>query len=180
MKTVTEQLAQYACYHRNRKNIATHLVGIPLIVFAIVSLLSRPQFAELAFMSITPALCVVVVAVLYYVRLDLRLGVLMAALLALCLWGGSALAATSTAMWLSWSLALFLVGWVWQFVGHYFEGRKPAFVDDIVGLVIGPLFVVAEVVFMLGLRPQLHQQVEARVEQLMRDMPAASGSEARS
>ncbi|MFP3355000.1 Mpo1-like protein, partial [Pseudoalteromonas sp. SIMBA_153] len=32
MKTIVDHLAQYAAYHRNRKNVMTHLVGIPLIV----------------------------------------------------------------------------------------------------------------------------------------------------
>jgi uncharacterized membrane protein YGL010W len=44
-----------------------------------------------------------------------------------------------------------VVGWVIQFVGHYYEGRKPAFVDDITGLIIGPLFVVAEAAFLMGM-----------------------------
>jgi uncharacterized membrane protein YGL010W len=56
----------------------------------------------------------------------------------------------------------FFIGWVFQFIGHYFEGRKPAFVDDLVGLLIGPLFVVAEVLFLLGLRKDLESAIEAR------------------
>ncbi|MDI9730509.1 DUF962 domain-containing protein, partial [Stutzerimonas stutzeri] len=50
-----------------------------------------------------------------------------------------------------------------QFVGHYFEGRKPAFVDDLSGLIIGPLFVAAELGLMLGLREPLRLAIEARV-----------------
>ena len=42
-----------------------------------------------------------------------------------------------------------------------FRSRKPAFVDDISGLIIGPLFVVAEAAFMLGLCPELRRAVEA-------------------
>ena len=57
-------------------------------------------------------------------------------------------------------MGLFLVGWVIQFVGHYYEGRKPAFIDDISGLIVGPLFVVAELGFMLGLLPELKAAVE--------------------
>ena len=37
-----ELLVQYARYHRDRRNIATHFVGIPMIVFAISVLLARP------------------------------------------------------------------------------------------------------------------------------------------
>jgi len=57
----------------------------------------------------------------------------------------------------------FVVGWIIQFVGHHYEGRKPAFVDDISGLIIGPLFVVAEAAFMMGLCPALKRQIERAV-----------------
>ncbi|WP_230960134.1 DUF962 domain-containing protein, partial [Pseudomonas fluorescens] len=72
------------------------------------------------------------------------------------------LAAQSTAVWLSSGVGMFVVGWVIQFVGHYYEGRKPAFVDDVSGLIVGPLFVVAELAFLLGLRQDLKRQIEER------------------
>lgn len=161
MKTITDHLAQYAAYHRDRRNIATHLVGIPMIVFALMVLLSRPSWM-VADLMVSPALLVAVLAGLFYLKLDLMLGVVMAGLLAAAVYGGQQLALLETSLWLSWGIGLFVVGWVFQFIGHYFEGKKPAFVDDIMGLAIGPLFVVAEVVFMLGLKKQLYQAVEAR------------------
>ena len=87
----------------------------------------------------------------------------MAALLAVSLWAATCLAAQSTAAWLLGSGGLFLGGWVVQFIGHGFEGKKPAFVDDLVGLLLGPLFVVAEVGFALGLRDELRETIERRV-----------------
>ena len=50
-----------------------------------------------------------------------------------------------------------------QFVGHYWEGRKPAFVDDLVGLLVGPMFVVAEWLFALGWNRPLQRAIEAEV-----------------
>jgi len=64
--------------------------------------------------------------------------------------------------WLLVGVGGFMLGWVIQFIGHYFEGRKPAFFDDVMGLAIGPLFVLAEVLFKLGFYSELAQQVEAR------------------
>lgn len=81
MKTLVDQLAQYADYHRDRRNIATHFVGIPMIVLAVQVLLSRPALQAGAFV-LTPALLTTLLACLYYVALDRPLGVLMAALLA--------------------------------------------------------------------------------------------------
>jgi len=160
MKTLVDHLSQYAAYHRDPRNIATHFVGIPLIVLAVAILLSRPG-AEIAGLWLSPALLVALGAAVFYLRLDRALGGLMAVLLGLSLWAGQALAIHSTLTWLGWGVGMFVVGWVIQFVGHYYEGRKPAFVDDLSGLIIGPLFVVAEMGFMLGMGKGLKRQIEA-------------------
>jgi uncharacterized membrane protein YGL010W len=47
-------LAQYAGYHRDRRNIATHFIGVPMIMFGTLVLLSRPGF-ELAGLALSPA-----------------------------------------------------------------------------------------------------------------------------
>ena len=161
MKTLVDQLSQYADYHRDRRNIASHFVGIPMIVLAVAVLTARPMLAWQG-VVLSPALGLVLASTLYYLLLDLRLGLVMGALLAAALAAAHALAGQSTALWLGSGLGLFVVGWVIQFIGHWWEGRKPAFVDDLVGLIIGPLFVVAEAGFMLGLRPELQRAVEAR------------------
>jgi uncharacterized membrane protein YGL010W len=59
-------------------------------------------------------------------------------------------------------LAVFVIGWIIQFVGHIFEGRKPAFVDDVVGLLVGPMFVVGEVLMMAGMLRSMHGLIESQ------------------
>jgi uncharacterized membrane protein YGL010W len=165
MRTLTQQLTQYADYHRDRRNIATHFIGIPLIVLALAVLLSRPawSFAGLP-LPLSPAWVVFVAATLYYLVLDLPLGMMMAAVSALCLVCGQWLAAQSMLAWLGSGLGLFVTGWIFQFVGHIaYEHRKPAFVDDLAGLLIGPLFVLAEALFGFGWRPALRETIEAQV-----------------
>ncbi|GHD04082.1 membrane protein [Pseudorhodoferax aquiterrae] len=163
MRKLVDQLSQYAAYHRDRRNIATHFIGIPMIVQAVAVLLARPVLVEAGPAAVSAATLVTLATALYYLWLDVRLGAVMAVLLGLALWCAQVLAAQPTPVWLGWGLGLFVVGWLIQFVGHWWEGRKPAFVDDLVGLVIGPLFVLAELAFLLGLRRELQQQIEARV-----------------
>ncbi|MFM0341250.1 Mpo1 family 2-hydroxy fatty acid dioxygenase [Paraburkholderia fungorum] len=165
MRTLTEQLTQYAAYHRDRRNIATHFIGIPMIVLALAVLLSRPAFAYGALpFALSPAWVLFAVATVYYLILDVPLGAMMALVSVLCVACGQWLAAQSTLAWLATGIGLFLVGWVFQFIGHVaYEHRKPAFVDDVMGLVIGPLFVLAEALFGFGLRPALREAIEARV-----------------
>lgn len=167
MKTLTDQLSTYASYHRDTRNVLTHLVGIPMIVVALATLMARLSFGSVSLpdgfvLDINLAVLASTLACAYYLRLDLRYGAVMSALFALACWVGTGLAQHKPGVWLAWGLGLFVVGWVFQFVGHWFEGRKPAFVDDLIGLIIGPLFVVAEVGFLLRMRPQVHAEVVSR------------------
>jgi uncharacterized membrane protein YGL010W len=161
MRSLTEQIVNYAAYHRDRRNIATHFVGVPMIVVAVTTLLAQPTF-PIGGLPIAAVWPVAIAAGLYYLALDLRFGLAMAALLALAVWAGTSIAARSTAAWLGGGLGLFVVGWIFQFIGHAYEGRKPAFVDDLMGLLIGPLFLVTEAACALGLAPALRREVEAR------------------
>ncbi len=158
MKTLNQHLSQYAAYHRDKRNIATHFVGIPMIVFAVIILLSRPAF-DLFGLPMTPALIVTMLTTVFYLKLDMRFGIAMGIILLAGLVGAKPIALMSTAGWLTWGIGLFVVGWIIQFIGHYYEGKKPAFVDDLVGLVIGPLFVLAEFGFMLGLRKEVEAEI---------------------
>jgi uncharacterized membrane protein YGL010W len=161
MKSLVDHLSQYAAYHRDPRNIASHFIGIPLIVVAVAILLSRPEWS-LGGLWISPAVILGLASAWFYLRLELKLGVLMTVLMGLSVWAGHVLAQQSTMVWLSSGLAMFVIGWVIQFVGHHYEGRKPAFVDDLWGLLVGRVFVVAELAFMLGMRHELKEQIEAR------------------
>jgi uncharacterized membrane protein YGL010W len=161
MKTLVDHLSTYAAYHRDRRNVATHFVGIPLIVVAAEALLARASFS-LGALSVSPALVASVASVAFYASLDRRYALTMAGFFGAALALGSQIAALHAGPWLALSVGLFVVGWIFQFVGHFFEGRKPAFLDDLRGLLVGPLFVVAEAGFALGLRDDVREAVEGR------------------
>jgi uncharacterized membrane protein YGL010W len=168
VKTAVEQLIQYASYHRDSRNVMSHFIGVPLIVFAVIVLLSRPNLAAfgVAFggiLPLSPAFVLTQITALYYLRLDVRLGIAMTIFLEICLWLAALIAAGSTQFWLLCGVGIFVIGWVIQFIGHYYEGKKPAFVDDVVGLIIGPIFVAAEFSFLMGWRKELQATIESRV-----------------
>ena len=50
-----------------------------------------------------------------------------------------------------WALALFVVGWIFQFVGHAIEGNQPAFFKNPMYLLVGPMWLVRRVGMALGL-----------------------------
>ncbi|RMO08479.1 hypothetical protein ALQ47_01569 [Pseudomonas cichorii] len=170
MKNLVDHLSQYAAYHRDSRNIVTHFVGIPLIVLAVAVLLSRPGWDVSGFW-LSPAALVALASTVFYLKLDRALGLVMAVMLGLCIWAGANLAQQTTMVWLSAGVGMFVIGWIIQFIGHYYEGRKPAFVDDVMGLIIGPLFVVAELAFLMGMRKPLQHAIEERSGPVRRNTP---------
>jgi len=163
MRNATELMVQYADYHRDRRNIATHFIGIPLIVFAIGVLLARPAF-EVAGVALTPVWIIWALATLWYVtRGNLVLGIAVSAVNGVLIYLAWPLAEGSVASWLAWGIGTFVLGWVLQFIGHYYEGKKPAFVEDLVGLLVGPMFVTAEALFAFGWGKPLLAEIEKRV-----------------
>jgi uncharacterized membrane protein YGL010W len=168
-RSAPELMVQYAHYHRDRRNIVTHLVGIPLIVLSIGMLLSLVSW-DIAGHAVSLAALLWVLSTLWYLtRGNLLLGVATSvvngALIALAHtpeaatgWGMNVL---YEAAWFP-GLVVFVVGWIIQFVGHIFEGRKPAFVDDVVGLLVGPMFVVGEALMMAGMLRSMHSLIEAQ------------------
>lgn len=162
MRRTVELLTQYAEYHRDRRNIITHLIGVPMIVFAIGVLLARPAW-PVGGLLLTPAWAAFAAAAAWWLtRGDLALGLAVSAATGVLIWLAQPLAAGSVLAWLAWGIGFFVVGWIIQFVGHWYEGRKPAFVDDVVGLLVGPMFVTAEILFALGWKKPLLEEIERR------------------
>jgi len=163
VKTLEQNLTQYAAYHRDRRNIATHCAGIPMIVLAVV-IAGASVAIPAGRLDFTLAAIASVAACIYYFRLDFVFGVTMAvALFLACAAASETLARLGTAGGLGAAAALFVAGWALQFLGHRFEGTKPAFFDDVRQLLVGPLFVCAEAYFLLGARAALRERIEERV-----------------
>lgn len=175
MKTLEENLTRYAAYHRDRRNIATHFAGIPMIVLAIV-IAGAGVAIPVGSMEFTLAAIASIAACIYYFRLDFVFGVTMAlALFLACAAASEILARLGLAGGLGLAAALFAAGWALQFLGHRFEGMKPAFLDDARQLLVGPLFVCAEAYFLLGARPLLRSRIEERVGPVVaRRVPAGT------
>lgn len=170
MKTLEDQMSFYAAYHQDARNKATHFVGVPLIAFSLMIPLGWLR-ADLGEFTLSAALVVTALLMLYYLVLDIPLGLASCALFALMLWGANALSQAPLGASLSWFLVLFVGGWALQLWGHVYEGRKPALVDNLFQVLVAPIFLVAEVFFALGYKPRLHEAVQRRA----REMRAQAG-----
>lgn len=134
MKRVDDLLSDYGAHHRTRGNLVCHAFGVTLIVFGILSML-----AALRIGPVTVGEILIAAVVLYYATLDLPLaGGMLAAFAVLDL------GARAVGDWRV-GLAAFVVGWVFQAIGHaVYEKNRPAFFKNLQHLLVGPLFLVNE------------------------------------
>lgn len=160
MKSAAEQLAFYEAYHKNPINKLTHFVGIPLIMYAVLLAFSWIQVPVGEF-TLTGGMVLAAVVLAYYALLDatLALGMLVAVAPLLYLAHVSALLPWGPAAGLF--LGAFILGWILQLIGHsVFEKRRPAFTQNLFQLIIGPLFLVAEVYFLCGVKRELRGRIK--------------------
>ena len=141
-RKVDALLNHYGLSHTHPTNEAIHLVAIPAIMLSLIGLM----------FALHPALALVFFAasMVYYARLSwpftgcmlLFSSVILAVIDALHTQG----------VLVTVSLVVFVVAWIFQFIGHRIEGKKPSFFEDVQYLWVGPLFVLSKGFLRLGLR----------------------------
>lgn len=170
MQTLEQQMSFYAAYHQDARNKATHFVGVPMIIFGLFIALGWARI-EVGGVTLTAAMLLAAVVLVWYFLLDVPLAAAMLVLNALLLYLADLVSVQPAAVGAVWFLVFFGGGWVIQLIGHAFEGRKPALVDNFFQIFVAPIFLAAEVFFALGYKPALHAAVQKRA----REMRAAAG-----
>lgn len=133
MKTISQWFALYGESHQNPTNILIHKIAVPLIYFSVVCLITAiPGLLGLIILS----LCVLV-AIGFYFSLDIKLGLLMSLYTGVCIYISMLLNQNQVMI----AAGIFIIAWVFQFIGHKIEGKKPSFLDDLSFLLIGPAWV---------------------------------------
>ena len=183
MKTLEDQMAFYAAYHQDARNKISHFIGVPTIVLGVMVALGWLRI-DVAGTQVSAAMAITAILLAYYIRLDIPLGLAMTVVFAALLYAAELVAALPMKEGVAWFLILFVGGWIIQLVGHVYEGRKPALVDNLFQIFVAPIFLCAEVFFALGYKPALHEAVQKRALKMRADAgigqpTAAYGSDQR-
>jgi len=155
-----KQMATYKSYHRDGRNRAIHHIGVPSIVFSLMVALSYIPITVVADFHITGATLLLFLLLLFYWLSAPTLGCITAIFYIPFLWGADHVARVDPSVGWPVFLGAFVGGWVVQFIGHIIEGRRPAFIDNFVQIVIAPGFLIAEIMFCLGLERELEDSID--------------------
>ena len=168
-----EQLAMYAGYHRDRRNQMTHHVGVPLIVFSLLLALTQVPLAQVDNFPLTAARLFLALLLAFYIVAVPLTGVFTAIFCGV-MYGVVVKIAEGSAQTV-WTVAAagFAGGWVIQFIGHAFEGRRPALTVNFLQAFMAPTFLVAEMLFVLGFEKDLEAALQQRsVKYFAKETPA--------
>ncbi|HEX3581713.1 MAG TPA: Mpo1-like protein [Thermoanaerobaculia bacterium] len=143
MPDIHALFADYASYHRTKGNKTFHRLGIPLIMLTLIGMLVRVHVAG----RVDAAMILIAVATIYYLLAEWRLAIAMLAVSVAFYFIGAALP-----LWLN--TALFVLGWIFQFIGHsVYEHRNPAFFRNFTHLLVGPLWILNDLIPVVKPRP---------------------------
>lgn len=153
MRKIGSLLEEYGESHQTKFNKRVHYFCVPLIFFSIIGLLSTlpvPKF--ITNMVPTPfttyahfGTLIILLGLVYYLILSFRLFIGMFLFSSLVLFTISALEIINFApLWLI-MIFIFSVSWVFQFIGHNHEGKKPSFLKDVQFLMIGPAWTLSHI-----------------------------------
>jgi len=166
-----KQLVFYGSYHHNQVNVAIHIICVPLILMTSLFLASNspsldlPSYLTVSNLPLNLGTGFAVLYSLLYILMEPVAGLMLAPLII----GGTAwsnqLLTTHGANANKWAIALNVVSWIAQFIGHgKFEGRAPALLDNLVqALFLPPFFVWFEILFYFGYRPELKSRLDEAV-----------------
>lgn len=158
MRTQQQFLDAYAASHRNALNQLIHYICVPVIAVATLALLwAIPVGRWLgAPDAVAPWINPVTIGFIpvgaFYLRLSLLSFATMLGWFVVSVALIVAAQAAFGTFWLVTGAALLWIGaWALQFYGHAVEGAKPSFIEDLIFLLIGPLFVMDKLYRRVGL-----------------------------
>lgn len=148
-------LEKYGESHQNSLNKLIHWICVPLIVFSLAGLvMSIPwPFGHISALKNWSAV-LLFLALIYYLRLSISMFFGFIVVVALLLWGNYSFLQSldhDQSQLAIWSLIIFIVAWIGQFIGHKIEGAKPSFFQDIQFLLIGPAWLMHFIFKRLGI-----------------------------
>jgi uncharacterized membrane protein YGL010W len=155
MRSAAQWLDDYGDSHRNHANKALHWICVPVIAWCVLGLLWALPFPS-SIRTLHPAAnwgsLAVLAAMIYYALLSIPLALGAIPLLIAFLWSIDWLERSSPVPLWSICLFAFVIAWIGQFIGHAIEGKRPSFFKDVQFLMIGPLWLLADVYRRLGIR----------------------------
>jgi uncharacterized membrane protein YGL010W len=151
MRKIDSLLSEYGESHQTSFNQKVHYICVPAIFFSIIGLFAAIPigsiFEGLVPISIQPYMhlgtLIILLGLIYYLRLSVSLFLGMIIFSGLVLFGINALNNARFAPLWAIMLAIFVIAWIIQFIGHKHEGKKPSFLKDVQFLMIGPAWTMS-------------------------------------
>ena len=140
MQDIQTLFADYAAFHQTAGNKLFHRLGIPMIMLSLIGMLTQVPLIDVATVRLDLAMILIAAASAYYFVIEWRLAIAMIAI-------SIAFYFIAAAIPFFVNVTLFILGWIFQFIGHkVYEHKNPAFFRNFVHLLVGPLWILNDIV----------------------------------
>lgn len=163
MSFAAKQIASYLSHHYQGLPKLTHFISVPCLTFAVFQLLTWIHLAIPNELSVPFAWVVTLILGLYYLWLDMQIGLAMVVILILFDLICALAFKVPTTKNFEIFMIIFIIGFIAQFTGRFVERRKPILKQDFAHLIIAPFALMAEIYFALGRCLGLKNQVEMEI-----------------
>lgn len=160
MKSFIEQAQNYAAYQHNATTRYIHMISIPLIILSFMILLGFIRVIVLGVLNIDFAEIATIGLLIYYFRLHWRLALALTPLFLFLLWVAEYISYSGPTEFALWAFVLpLLFGGMLQFIGYFLEGSRPSINNLLEQMLIAPLSMIADVIFLAGWMPALKNEI---------------------
>lgn len=160
MKSFIEQAQLYAHYHQKPLTRYSHMIAVPLLLFSLMILLGFIHIVIQGWLDINLAEVATLLLLAHYFRLYWRLALVLTPIMICLLWLANIISEHGpTHFALLTFMITFILAWAFQLFGHFFEGKRPTFSDNLSLSLVAPLYLSAEIFFMAGKMQALKEQI---------------------
>lgn len=156
MRKIDLLFAEYSESHRNSTNKLIHWICVPLIFWSILGFISLIPSKSIGFIYIGEisyvSFAAIALVTIFYMRLSVVVSIIMFILMVIMesFAYGINIRFKENA-WMVY-LSVFVITWIFQFLGHKIEGKKPSFLKDLQFLLVGPIWLLSFILKKLGIR----------------------------
>jgi uncharacterized membrane protein YGL010W len=157
MKNLEAYIDQYSDSHQHPTNILIHKFCVPAIMFSLLGIFKALPVPASWPLWLDWSVVIIILSFIYYalfknIRVMLAVFILIAPMMALL--------ELLRPRFFILSVVVFIVAWIGQFIGHKIEGKKPSFLNDLLFLLIGPIWTMNTLAAQMGIDLKINSAKE--------------------
>jgi len=154
LRKIDTLLSEYGESHQNGTNKLIHWICVPVIMFSLLGMFYTIPFVVERSLFANWSAVLIALTLVYYATLSIPI------FIGFIFVGGAMIvgnhyfyeAVNDKVPYIFVCIAIFILAWIGQFIGHGIEGKKPSFLKDLQFLLVGPAWLLHFIYKKIGVK----------------------------